>query len=89
MGDGPNNQNRRRWGLGLLIGGVLVSLYCLGQIAASSVELFGDVMSGGMVPGHGEEAINSSVSTISVTPMFLTIGLVSAVVGLVLLVSKR
>jgi hypothetical protein len=64
-------------------------LIALGSAATAGIVLFGDLASGGMVPGHGQDEINRSVAMAAIAPIFLVLGFVAAVVGLALLTLKR
>jgi ABC-type Fe3+ transport system permease subunit len=88
-GPKPPSNPRRSWGWGLLSGGCLTAFIAYGTVAASSVVLIGDLMSGGMVAGHGQDEINRTAVSLAVAPIFLVLGIAAALVGLVLLVKSK
>lgn len=83
-----SGSKRRLWGKTLLIAGLFVSLLAFANLVSSSLMLFADLASGGMVQGHGQQEISKASSDVGLATFGLVLGLVSTVVGLILLALK-
>lgn len=79
---------RKKWGKYLLIGGAILCVLSLGSIASAGLTMFGGLASGGMVPGHGQDEIARSASSVAQASAGLVFGAISAFVGLVMVLIR-
>jgi Na+-transporting NADH:ubiquinone oxidoreductase subunit NqrD len=84
----PPASARRGWGWFLLIAGLLTSFITFGNMTSSGIQLVAGVMSGGVASPNGQTQANGLLTNLSAAPIFLVLGLISAVIGLVLLALK-
>ena len=72
-----------------IAGGGCLAIGCGGIVLLGSIfTFFGDLMSGGQVPGHGQDEINSSMNNLGTSSGIMTFGLIALIGGIVYAVVK-
>ena len=83
---GPSRTGTALGCLGVGCGGMAIGLTIL---MGSLLLLLGDLMSGGQVPGHGQSAINSSISGVNTGAELFALAILVALVGGIIWFGRR